>query len=177
MRILSFLPKFSALHSTILSALLLMATTVAPSFANEAAYFRSVQGKWSGAGQIVAGKYKNTRFTCNFEGRKPTGVGMDISGTCRVGLFTQQLSAKITKRGNSYRGTFLDGAKGKGLDIVSGSLKANRLVVGINRKQLNGTMVARMKSKNQLQITISVRANSALVPVIGMTLKRTGAPS
>jgi len=32
--------------------------------ASERNYFRSVQGSWSGAGKIVAGKYKNTIFTC-----------------------------------------------------------------------------------------------------------------
>ncbi len=150
-----------------------MASTTA--FASERAYFRSVQGQWSGSGKIVAGKYKNTRFTCNFTGNTPRGIGMDISGKCRVGLFSQPMSARITKRGNSYRGTFLDGAKGKGLDIVSGRLRSNRLVVGINRKQLRGTMVARLKGRNKMQITISVRANNKLVPVIGLTLNRTGA--
>lgn len=148
-----------------------------PALSSERAYFQSVQGEWSGAGEIVAGKYKNTRFTCNFTGNAPVGVGMDISGKCRVGLFTQPMSAKITKKGRSYTGVFLDGAKGKGLDIVSGKWKSNRLVVGINRKQLNGTMVANMKSKNKLHITISVRSNNKLVPVIGLTLNRTGSAS
>ena len=155
--------------------LLIAGMMVSSAFASERVYFKSVQGQWSGSGKIVAGKYKNTRFTCNFTGNVPKGVGMDISGKCRVGLFTQPMSARITKRGSSYRGTFLDGAKGKGLDIVSGRLRSNRLVVGINRKQLRGTMVANLKNKNKMQITISVRANNKLVPVIGLTLNRKGA--
>ncbi|MFD0917532.1 hypothetical protein ACFQ14_14065 [Pseudahrensia aquimaris] len=145
-----------------------------PAEASERAYFKSVQGNWSGSGEIVAGKYKNTRFTCKFTGNVPRGLGMDISGKCRVGLFTQEMSARITKRGKSYRGQFLDGAKGKGLDIVSGRLKSNKLIVGINRKKLNGTMVANMKNRNKMHITISVRGNSnKLIPVIGLTLNRT----
>jgi len=140
--------------------------------ASERSYFKTVQGTWSGAGKIVAGKYKDTRFTCTFQGTRPKGLGMNLNGKCRVGFFSQTIKASIVKRGNSYRGTFLDGAKGKGLDIVSGKLRRNRLVVGINRKKLNGTMVANLKSKNKMHVTISVRANNRLVPVIGLTLNR-----
>ncbi len=169
MSIASFISK-----PALAGALLVSAAMGSTAQANERSYFRSVQGEWSGSGEIVAGKYKNTRFTCQFTGNVPKGVGMDISGKCRVGLFSQPMSARITKRGNSYTGKFLDGAKGKGLDIVSGKLSANRLIVGINRKQLNGTMIANMKSRDKMHITISVRANKKLIPVIGLTLKRTG---
>lgn len=160
----------SSFFALVIVASALLAPTV--SSASERSYFRNVQGSWAGAGKIVAGKYKNTRFTCTFEGTTPKGVGMNLSGKCRVGLFSQNIKANIVKRGNSYRGTFLDGAKGKGLDIVSGSLRRNKLVVGINRKQLNGTMIANLKSKNKMHVTISVRANNRLVPVIGLTLNR-----
>ena len=153
---------------------ILFALIVLPAAASERSYFRNVQGEWSGSGKIVAGKYKDTRFTCNFTGNAPKGIGMDITGKCRVGLFSQPMSARITKKGNSYQGEFLDGAKGKGLDIVSGRLRSNRLVVGINRKQLNGTMVANLKSRNKMNITISVRANNKLIPVIGLSLNRVG---
>lgn len=168
---MSYLPRPKS--SLALAAALALSTLSAPAEADERSYFRAVQGKWSGAGEIVAGKYKNTRFTCDFTGNTPSGVGMDISGKCRVGLFTQVMSARITKNGNGYKGVFLDGAQGKGLDIVSGRLQNNRLVVGINRKSLNGTMVANMKSQNRMQITISVRSANKLIPVIGLTLNRT----
>lgn len=156
-------------------ALIASVIWLAPAQSSERSYFNSVRGQWSGKGEIVAGKYKNTRFTCNFTGNVPKGIGMDITGKCRVGLFTQPMSARIIKRGKSYRGTFLDGAKGKGLDIVSGRFRSNKLIVGINRKKLKGTMVANMKNRNKMHITISVRANdNRLVPVIGLTLNRTG---
>ena len=142
--------------------------------ASERDYFSSVQGQWSGAGKIVAGKYKNTRFTCDFTGRTPASIGMELDGKCRVGLFTQKMSAKLTKRGASFAGQFLDGAKGKGLDLKGGKLRGKKLVVKINRKQLNGTMVANLKSHNKLHVSINVRAGGRLVPVIGLTLKRTG---
>ena len=76
---------------------------------------------------------------------------------------------RFERDGNAYMGKFLDGAEGKGLDIISGSVNGNKVIVGINRKNLNGAMIARLKDKNTLNVTISVRVNDTLVPVIGMT--------
>ena len=163
----------SILTSLLRLCLVLCLVGASAAFASERRYFKNVEGTWSGSGKIVAGKYKNTRFTCDFGGPPPKGVGMEIGGKCRVGLFSQPMSATITKRGGTFKGKFLDGAKGKGLDILSGRLRSNRLVVNINRKQLNGVMVANLKNSNKMQITISVRANKKLIPVIGLTLNRT----
>lgn len=156
----------------LLASAALAASFVTPSSAGERAYFDAIEGQWKGAGKIVAGKYKDTRFTCNFKGSQPVRVGMKIEGTCRVGLFSQRMSAVITKAKRGYTGQFLDGAKGKGLDVVSGKVNASKLVVGIKRKQLDGTMVASMKGRDRMHITISVKANARLVPVIGLTLNR-----
>lgn len=145
--------------------------------ASESRYFQNVQGKWSGAGRIVAGPYKNTRFTCNLEGQRPGKVGMKLAGSCRVGLFSQPIEAIVTKRGRSYRGKFLDGAKGKGLDIVSGRLRGQKLVLGIKRKKLRGTMIANMKNNNSMNITIAVHVNGDLTPFIGLSLNRRGKAS
>ena len=138
-------------------------------------FFKSVEGEWVGPGEIVAGKYKGTKFTCNFTGSTPDGkVGMSLDGGCRVGVFTQKMSATIEQKGRSgYSGTFLDGSEGKGLDIVSGSVVDGRKVVlAINRKQLNGVMQARVPDDNSMHVTISVRVDKQLVPVIGMKLSR-----
>ncbi|WP_407813172.1 hypothetical protein, partial [Staphylococcus aureus] len=79
-------------------------------------FFRSVAGVWKGPGEIVAGKYKGTKFTCDLTGEplddKQTGI--KLGGTCRVGVFSQPMSAVISQKGNSYEGRFLDGAAGKG---------------------------------------------------------------
>ena len=155
-------------------ATVVTAASSSVSHASEYSYFKTVEGQWSGAGRIVAGPYKNTRFTCNLSGETPGRAGMKLKGSCRVGLFSQPIQATVKKRGGSYRGAFLDGAKGKGLDIVSGRLRGKRLVLGIKRKKLRGTMVANLKGKNNLNITISVRVNGGLTPFIGLTLKRSG---
>ncbi len=149
------------------------ASLALPAVASERSYFKSVAGSWAGPGSIVAGKYKGTRFFCNFTGTSPVAkTGMKVDGSCRVGVFSQPMSIEINKVGRSYRGKFLDGAKGKGLDIVSGRLRGKKLVVGINRKKLNGAMVANMNNKNQMHITISVKVRRKLIPVIGLTLSR-----
>lgn len=173
---MSFLPRNTAKAATgIMLATALTAAAFGPVDASEKRYFKDVQGTWSGAGTIVAGPYKNTRFTCKLSGNAPTSPGMKLSGKCRVGLFSQPIEATVAKRGGRYRGQFLDGAKGKGLDIISGRLRGKKLVLGIKRKKLNGTMVANLKSSNKLNITISVQVDGGLVPFIGLTLNRTGA--
>lgn len=140
----------------------------------DAKFFRSVEGVWTGPGEIVAGKYKGTKFTCSFTGSTPDGkVGMSLDGGCRVGVFTQKMSATIEQKGRSYRGTFLDGSAGKGLDIVSGNVVDGRKVVlSLNRNQLNGVMQARVPDENSMHVTVSVRVDKQLVPVIGMKLSR-----
>ena len=87
-----------------LSALLPLAATAmvagapSPAHASEKdkRFFSNIEGQWSGPGEIVAGKYKGTKFTCNFTGATPNGkVGMSLDGGCRVGLFTQRMSATV----------------------------------------------------------------------------------
>jgi len=140
----------------------------------DASFFKSVEGQWTGPGEVVAGKYKGTKFICNFTGTTPSGsVGMKLDGGCRVGVFTQKMTATIQKNGKGYSGTFQDGAAGKGLDVVSGNVVSDRKVVfGLNRKQLKGAMQARLPDDNSMVVTVSVRVEEAMVPVIGVNLKR-----
>ncbi|EHK55053.1 hypothetical protein [Allomesorhizobium alhagi] len=141
-------------------------------------FFQSVEGDWSGPGEIVAGKYKGTKFNCTFNGSTPAKkLGMTLDGSCRVGVFTQKMSATVEHKGaKGYKGTFMDGAAGKGLDIVSGNVvDGGKVVLAINRNQLKGVMQARVADKNTMNVTVSVRVEKELVPVIGMSLKRVDA--
>jgi hypothetical protein len=136
-------------------------------------FFKQVEGTWVGPGEIVAGKYKGTKFTCNFTGATPgDAAGMHLDGACRVGVFTQKMSARVERKGRHYRGTFMDGSEGAGLDIVSGNVDGERVVFALNRKELNGAMLARLPDENTMNVTVSVRVNKQLVPVIGISLKR-----
>ncbi|MBB4233889.1 hypothetical protein [Rhizobium esperanzae] len=138
------------------------------------AFFDSVAGSWRGPGEIVAGKYKGTKFTCNLIG-EPTGdsgAGIKLDGTCRVGVFKQPMTAVISQSGSTYKGKFLDGAAGKGLDVVSGAVSEDTVVVGINRAKLNGAMIARVRDDKTMNVTVSVKVESQMVPVIGLTLTR-----
>lgn len=145
----------------------------APAADRDRAFFRSVEGQWSGPGEIVAGKYKGTKFTCTLSGTTPdhrTGVTLD--GTCHVGVFSQAMKASIVRESGHYKGSFLDGAKGKGIDIVSGDVQGSRVVLGLSRHQLHGAMLARLADSDTMNVTISVKVESEMVPVIGMSLKR-----
>jgi hypothetical protein len=138
------------------------------------AFFQSIAGGWKGPGEIVNGKYKGTKFSCNLTGTpvSDNDVGIKLDGTCRVGVFQQPMSAVITQSSSGYSGKFLDGAQGKGLDIISGSVSGDKVVMGINRQQLNGAMVASLRGDNKMNITISVKVEDQMVPVIGLSLDR-----
>ncbi|MFS8049671.1 hypothetical protein [Rhizobium sp. BR 314] len=138
------------------------------------AFFQSVAGSWNGPGEIVAGKYKGTKFTCSLTGKAidGSGAGVKLDGTCRVGVFQQPMSAEITQSGGSYSGKFLDGAAGKGLDVTSGTVNDGTVVLGLNRQKLNGAMIARVSDSKSMNVTISVKVGEQMVPVIGVTLKR-----
>ncbi|MGO7208458.1 hypothetical protein ACCT30_46560, partial [Rhizobium ruizarguesonis] len=114
------------------------------------------------------------KFTCNLIG-EPTGdssAGIKLDGTCRVGVFKQPMTAVISQSGSTYKGKFLDGAAGKGLDVVSGAVSEDTVVVGINRAKLNGAMIARVRDDKTMNVTVSVKVESQMVPVIGLTLTR-----
>lgn len=141
--------------------------------ARDARFLKMIEGSWRGPGEIVAGKYKGTKFTCHLNGTNPANqLGMGLKGDCRVGVFTQEMEAFVTHTGKTYTGTFLDGALGEGLDVVAGNVTNDRIVLTLNRKDLDGAMLARLANRNQLNVTVSVRVGEELVPVIGMSLDR-----
>ena len=169
-------PRTSLIARASVAALLAATAFAAPAHAGsrDKAFFQQVTGSWQGRGEIVAGKYKGTKFSCDLTGdtAPAKGAGIHLDGFCRVGGFKQPMSALITKAGNGYAGKFLDGAAGKGLDITSGQVSGNKVVVGINRQKLNGAMIARLEDDNKMNITISVKVDSRMVPVIGLSLDR-----
>ncbi|MGO4436158.1 hypothetical protein [Rhizobium sp. RAF56] len=149
-------------------------TELANAASRDKAFFQQVAGVWQGPGEIVAGKYKGTKFTCNLTGSPTDGgePGIKLDGTCRVGVFQQPMSAVISQNGGTYKGKFLDGAAGKGLDVISGTVNDNTVVMGLNRQKLNGAMIARVQNDKAMNITVSVKVEDQMVPVIGLTLKR-----
>ncbi|MDQ0453839.1 hypothetical protein [Rhizobium paknamense] len=165
---------FSLLGSLAIACAAALPASAAFAAEKDREFFQSVAGLWSGPGEIVAGKYKGTKFTCNLTGEPADGsdVGIKLGGTCRVGVFSQPMNAVISLKGNSYQGKFLDGADGKGLDIVSGQITGSKAVMGINRQKLNGAMVASVEDDKAMNITISVKVEDRMIPVIGLRLNR-----
>jgi hypothetical protein len=67
----------------------------------------------------------------------------------------------------------MDGAAGKGLDIVSGNVvDEKKVILAVNRAQLDGVMQARIPDDNTMNVTVSVKVDKKLVPVIGVNLRR-----
>lgn len=153
-----------------------IASTSLPAHADsirDAKFLKKIQGTWRGPGEIVAGKYKDTSFTCQLEGSTPAAdLGMALMGSCRVGVFSQKMQASVVHDSKTYKGKFLDGAAGEGLDITAGNVTNDRIVLTLKRKDLDGAMLARLASNDKLNVTISVRVGKELVPVIGMSLDR-----
>jgi hypothetical protein len=149
-------------------------TSNASAATRDKAFFDSIAGTWKGPGEIVAGKYKGTKFTCNLVGSPAddAAAGIKLDGTCRVGVFKQPMTAVITQSGSTYKGKFLDGAEGKGLDVISGAVSQDTVVVGINRAKLNGAMIARVRDDKTMNVTVSVKVDTQMIPVIGLTLTR-----
>jgi hypothetical protein len=166
-----------AIMSVVLPLVASATVMTAPAYANERdkKFFQSIEGAWAGPGEIVAGKYKGTKFNCSFAGTTPSEkLGMTLDGGCRVGVFMQKMSATVEHSGRTgYKGTFMDGAQGSGLDIISGSVvDGKKVVLSINRNQLKGVMQARLPDNDTMTVTVSVRVDKTMVPVIGMNLKR-----
>jgi len=165
---------FNTFAAVIFSASAFLVIHPSPASAGEKQFFNGIAGDWHGPGEIVAGKYKGTKFTCNLKGEtSQKNLGMNINGYCRVGMFSQPMSAVIKKSGKHYRGQFLDGEKGEGMEVTSGRFSTSRFVVGLKRNKLDATMVARLDGKRKLNVTISVLVQGTLVPVIGMALGKT----
>ena len=163
--------KFIAACLTIVSVSMIGASAMAED--GDELFFQSVEGNWSGPGEIVAGKYKGTKFVCKLEGSTPGFVaGMKLDGSCNIGIFSQPMKASIVRSGSTYEGEFNNGSEGEGLDVVSGSVAGNKVVLGLNRKELDGVMLASVEGDDSMNVTISVKVDSELVPVIDMNLKR-----
>jgi len=140
----------------------------------ERVFFQSLEGQWSGAGEIVAGKYKGTRFNCHFIGTSETKVvGLSLDGNCRVGLFGQAMKAKISRRpSGAFLGKFNNGAQAQGMDITAAHIGADHMQFDLNRQNLQGTMLARLETQDAMSITLSVKVMGEFVRVVGLNLKR-----
>lgn len=167
-------PRHFGLPLLVAAAIVCGTTGTGQASERDREFFEALAGEWSGPGEIVSGKYKGTKFVCNFKGAPPgETVGMSLDGRCRVGMFTQNMSANIALDGRDYTGTFMDGAEGKGLDVVGGDVSDSKVVFALNRNDLNGAMLAHLSEPDSMTITVSVRVEEELIPVIGVNLKRT----
>jgi len=147
-----------------------------PSGAQEpAAYlFHAFDGQWRGGGEVIAGKYKGTRFTCALTSLSDMNqIGLSLDGQCRMGIFSQRLRAYMVRGKNgTFSGQVNEGAKGDGLDITSGRIGSDHVMVDLYRDNVHGTMLAKLSDDNAMSITLSVKVSDHFIPVIGINLQR-----
>lgn len=166
-----FLSVFTAFVLLVCSAL--PAYALGPRAVDRAAFLQSVRGVWSGKGQVVAGRYKGTKFSCNFTAPSSAALtDMQLNGACRTGIFSQPIKASISGKGDTFQGSFNEGAQANGLDIVAGRVEKNRLTLELNREKLKGHMTARLVNDNSLNIVLAVKIDDEIIPVIDMNLTR-----
>jgi hypothetical protein len=129
-----------------LAAIILLAASPSSARDADAVFFESVAGVWKGPGEIVAGKYKGTKFVCNLTG--------DPKGKCRGHSWTEPLPGRRLQPENVGRhhpqGQGLHRPLSRRIGRQPGSTSSrarsagDRAVMGINRKTLNGAMIARL---------------------------------
>lgn len=136
-------------------------------------FLQSIAGQWNGSGEVVAGKYKGAKFNCAFSSiSEIAGTGMTLDGNCRLGMFSQPIKARFIRNATGYHGTFNNGSRAQGLDIVSGKIKKNYMIFELNREQFNGSMQARLADSNSMNIILAIKAEEIIIPVIGLKLVR-----
>ena len=141
---------------------------------SDRAFFGEVAGKWSGPGEIIEGKMKGTRFRCDLDGLSlPDGeTGFRLEGRCRAGMLSHPVSAVFIREGGTYRGQFLDGSEGDGLDVTGGSIVDRRAVIELKRDKVTGALVANLLDAENFNITLLIKGGTRFVPVIGLSLTR-----
>ncbi|WP_144409576.1 hypothetical protein [Martelella endophytica] len=137
-------------------------------------FFNDVAGKWSGPGEIVEGKMKGTRFRCELDGLplEDGGTGFRLDGRCRTGMFSHPVTAVFIREGDTYRGQFLDGSEGEGLDVTDGVIEDGKAVIQLKRDKVTGALVANLLDAENFNITLLIKGGTRFVPVIGLSLKR-----
>ena len=117
-----------------LAAIILSPASPSVARDKDTVFFESVAGEWKGPGEIVAGKYKGTKFVCNLSGDPVQGsaAGISLDGHCRVGVFNQKMSALITRKGNPAE---LDSNDlcGEKIAVVGGSTQVELVVPALDK--------------------------------------------
>nr|WP_272210797.1 hypothetical protein [Marinicella sp. W31]MDC2876713.1 hypothetical protein [Marinicella sp. W31] len=82
------------------------------------------------------------------------------------------MTAVFIRDEDGYRGRFLDGEKGDGLEVTGGSVNDGKAVISLKREDVEGALVTRLVSADDLNITLLIKGSTRYVPVIGLSLKR-----
>lgn len=171
-------PVFATLAVLALSLAGLSLPSATSAEENDAATFMErFSGEWRGTGKLLIGPETGLKFNCALDGNPSrTELTFDMSGKCWAGRLSAQVYAKLhyNAETNRFYGDFLDGAKGKGVDVI-GERKDYGFSLLLSRGMTQGELIAKPAGNNKMTITIflsdSARTRSMAVAAMGFARK------
>jgi len=135
------------MNKTMILAAALLAAPIAlsPAHADESAFLQSLEGKWSGSGEVKVRTNKSPiNVKCNFDSNT-SATSLSLDGKC-TGLLvvSRTIGADLKVNGASYAGTYV--GAGSGTAGLNGKRSGNSINLGIRwAKEINGDRSATMK--------------------------------
>ena len=148
-----------------------------PAFAGEASDFMErFSGDWLGTGQLLVGSESGLQFSCELKGNPSRSqLSFGMSGRCWMGNLSAPVHARLRYNAdtNEFYGEFMDGADGKGLDIV-GVRAGEGFSMRLTRGMAQGRLAAEAVNPDQMTITIFYRdrVNNRELAVVAMGFTR-----
>lgn len=132
------------MRGLVLTSILAVLCVPATSFANEGAFLKSIDGRWSGNGTVmtrIGGKTINVRCNLDFDAGS-TDLSMD--GNCRgLVVVNRSISANIKASGTRYSGTYT-GPSGQPSSL-SGARRGEAINMAVRwAREINGDRSATM---------------------------------
>ncbi len=160
-----------------------LAAASGPAVAGEdaARFMEKFSGEWRGSGKLLIGPDSGMKFHCALNGDPSrTQMTFGMKGKCWVGRLSAPVFARLRYNddNNRFYGDFMDGAEGKGVDIVA-ERAGNGFSMWLSRGQLQGELVASPAGKSKMTILISLidQKRDRKIPVVAMGFARKGSDS
>ncbi len=135
-------------------------------------------GEWAGTGQLLFGPQYGEEFHCELKGNpSDSRLSFGMSGRCWMGFLSAPVTAQLRYNAETrqYYGEFLDGADGRGVDIV-GARAGEAISLKLMRGALQGRITAETVSADQMKVMMYYRdvQNNRELPVVAMGFARKG---
>jgi len=116
-------------------------------------------GEWVGTGQVLLGGQYGAMFRCKLKGSPDEAQArFDMSGRCWLGGLSAPMTAQLRYNAETreYYGEFMDGADGRGADIV-GAHSGEALSLRLMRGNMQGRLTASTVGPDQMKVMLYYR--------------------